>query len=95
MKGSRGQKKGMEVLGPGSGWQEAVCTVENVVAVRRGFCAREGLTGCSKTKPLRGGSDGKEAPHGTWVVSLAVICPVHPSPSRILSKFGHADLSLA
>lgn len=54
MKGSRGQKRGIEVLGPGSGWQEAVCTVGTVVAVRRGFCARGGLTGCSKTKPLRG-----------------------------------------
>lgn len=72
MKGSRDQKKGMEVLGPGSGWQEAVCTVDNVVAVRCGFCAREDLTGCSKTKPLREGGDGKEAPVGPgWFLSLS------------------------
>lgn len=46
-------KKGMEVLGPGSGWREAESTVENVVAVRHGFCAHKGLTDCRKTKPLK------------------------------------------
>ena len=61
----------MEVLGPGSGWQEAVCTVETVVAVRRGFCAREGLTDCSKTKPLRGVMARKLPMGPGWFLSLS------------------------
>lgn len=47
--------------------------MENVIAVRHGFCAHKGLTGCRKTKLLRGGGDGEEASRGTWVVSVTVI----------------------